>query len=242
MKRLALILFAILSINTYANESLFNKANQLYSQEKYHNAILLYDSIISNGLESSEIYYNLGNCYYKKSDWANAIWYYEKSLKLNNKKTTKENLELVNLKIIDQTEAIPKLFYEKWWDNLLSIFKTITWQILSIITICFVFLFKTINQLINLKKDNLLNFIIAIAIILFFISNRSYHKNYSKKEAIIFSSSVSVNSAPTNNSTNLFSLHSGIKVEITDSIGEWIKIQIPNGNNGWIKESECKVL
>tara|TARA_B100001758_G_C18416180_1_gene619920 strand:+ start:2005 stop:2733 length:729 start_codon:yes stop_codon:yes gene_type:complete len=242
MKRLALILFAIFSINTYANESLFNKANQLYSQEKYHNAILLYDSIISNGLESSEIYYNIGNCYYKKSDWANAIWYYEKSLKLNYKKSTKENLELVKLKIIDQIETIPQLFYEKWWDNLLSIFKTITWQILSIITICFVVFTKTINLATSLKKDNLSRFLAIIAISLFFISTSSYNKNYSKKEAIIFSSSVAVNSAPTNKSTNLFSLHSGTKVEITDSIGEWIKIQIPNGNNGWIKESECKFL
>ena len=63
-----------------------------------------------------------------------------------------------------------------------------------------------------------------------------------KKEAIIFTSSVVVNSAPTTNSTNLFSLHSGSKIEILDTIGEWINIKIANGKNGWIKKSDCKTL
>lgn len=242
MKKLALILFAIFSINTYANESLFKKANELYSQEKYNSAILLYDSIISSGLESSELYYNLGNCYYKTSDWANSIWHYEKSLRLQKSANTLQNLELVQLKIVDRIEPLPELFYKKWWSNLLSSFSTRTWQMLSIIIICCVFLIKIINQFVNFKKDNFLYLLTAIAITLFFISTSSYHDNYSRKEAIIFSSSIVVNSAPTNNSTNLFSLHSGSKVEITDSIGEWIKIKIVNGNSGWIKESDCKIL
>ena len=59
---------------------------------------------------------------------------------------------------------------------------------------------------------------------------------------LFFSSSVVVNSAPSNNSTNLFTLHSGSKVEIIDQIGNWINIQLVNGNSGWIKESECKIL
>jgi tetratricopeptide (TPR) repeat protein len=242
MKRLTFILFAIFSINTYASDSLFNKANELYSKEKYTDAILIYDSIISNGLESSDLYYNLGNCYYKNSDWANAIWHYEKSLKLESLANTLQNLELVQLKIVDRIEPLPQLFYTKWWHNLLSLFKTRTWQILSIIIIFFVFLIRTLNQFINFKKDNFSHFLIPIAVTLLFISTSSYHNNYSKKEAIIFSSSVVINSAPTNNSTNLFSLHSGSKVVIIDQIGDWINIKIANGNRGWIKQTDCKKL
>ena len=135
MKKLTLFLFAIFSINTYADESLFKKANELYSKEGYNDAILLYDSIILSGLESSELYYNLGNCYYKTSDWANSIWHYEKSLKLKKSVNTLQNLQLVQLKIVDRIEPLPKLFYKKWWHTLLSLFKTRTWQILSIIII-----------------------------------------------------------------------------------------------------------
>ena len=44
------------------------------------------------------------------------------------------------------------------------------------------------------------------------------------------------------NSTELFLLHSGVKVEIIDEIGEWINIKTSNGNKGWIKENKCKLL
>ena len=242
MKRLTLILFAISSINTYASVSLFNKANELYSQEKYNDAILLYDSIISSGQESSELYYNLGNCYYKNSDWANAIWHYEKSLQLDENETTKQNLELVNLKIIDRIEPLPQLFYKKWWHSFISLFTTYFWQIITLLIIWIALFFKLLSQFTTIKKEHFLQFLYPIAIILLFATYSSYKENYTKKEVIIFSSTVVVNSAPTNNSTNLFSLHSGSKVEITDYIGEWVRIKITNGNSGWIKESDCKVL
>jgi len=242
MKRLALILFAIFSINIYADESLFNKANELYSQERYSDAILLYDSIMSIGLESSEIYYNLGNCYYKNQNWANAIWHYEKSLQLDENETTKQNLELVNLKIIDRIEPMPQLFYKKWWHSFISLFSTYFWQIITLIIIWIALFFKLLSQFTIIKKEHFLQFLYPIAIILLFTTYSSYKENYTKTEVIIFSSTVVVNSAPTNNSTNLFSLHSGSKAEIIDQIGDWINIKIANGNSGWIEQTDCKKL
>ena len=63
-----------------------------------------------------------------------------------------------------------------------------------------------------------------------------------KKEAIIFNLSIDVNSEPPPNGTNSFTLHSGSKVKILDTNGEWIEIIVANGSSGWIKESGCKVL
>ena len=82
----------------------------------------------------------------------------------------------------------------------------------------------------------------CLALISFFATYSSYQAKITKKEAIIFTSSIVVNSAPTANSTNLFILHSGSKIEILDTIGEWINIKIANGSSGWIKESGCKIL
>ena len=82
LKKNFLKLLLLISINSFAGEYLFNNANELYANEKYEQAIILYDSIINQETESPEVYYNLGNCYYKLQDWANAIWHYEKSLKL----------------------------------------------------------------------------------------------------------------------------------------------------------------
>ena len=242
MKLKTLIITLLVSISSFASDQLFEKANKAYNNSDYTSAITLYDSILTIGLESSELYYNLGNCHYKAQNWANAIWHYEKSLKLERNDKTIQNLELANLKIIDRIEDIPQLFYKKWWSSFISIFNTFSWQLISILIIWFAFAIKILSRFTNYKKEHFLSIIYSLALISVFVAYSSYQINITKKEAIIFTSSIVVNSAPTTNSTNLFSLHSGSKIEILDTIGEWVNIKIANGNSGWIKESGCKVL
>ena len=230
-------------LKTFGQDSLFTQANNQYANGGYESAISLYNSILSSGLESSELFYNLGNCYYKQQDWANAIWYYEKSIKLNaNNKNVLHNLQITQLKIIDQIESIPQLFYQRWWQNIIGSLRTNTWQILTILCIWVILIVQLLKRLRNYNTKHLINFLSSLTVILFYITYYSYQENYTKNKAIIFSSAVVVNSAPTDNSTNLFSLHSGTKVEVVERIGNWINITLENGNNGWIKESECKII
>ena len=244
MKKLIIIFTTLISlINTNASESLFIQGNEEYINENYEMAISLYDSIISNGFESSELFYNLGNCYYKKQDWANAIWYYEKSLKQNAaNENASYNLEITNLKIIDRIEAIPQLFYKIWWKNIINLFSTKTRQILAIICTWAILIVQLLKHVKKIRRGYISTVLNLLTLILFATSYSSYEKTHNKMGAIVFSASVVVNSAPTENSTNLFTLHSGTKVELIDQIGKWINIKIANGNNGWIKESHCKIL
>jgi len=242
MKKITFILFILISFNSFSVEALFNKANDLYSQENYTDAISIYDSILTLGLESSELYYNLGNCHYKQQNWSNAIWHYEKSLKLHSNNKTLKNLELAKLKIIDNIELIPELFYKIWWRYFITIFSTKIWQFLAILSVWTILIFQLTSQFKESKKGKNLAFLSFIALTLFFVTHSSYNNNYEKKEAIIFSSTIIVNSAPTTNSSDLFSLHSGSKVLIIDNIGDWINIRIANGNEGWIKQTEVKEL
>lgn len=242
MKLKTLILSLLISLSSVASEELFTNANNAYSNSNYTEAIALYDSIILTGLESSELYFNIGNCYYQNKDWANAIWNYEKSLKLKKEEKTLENLSLSQLRIIDKIEPLPQLFYSKWWHQFISIFNTLTWQYLALFFVWLILLIKILSLFTNSKKEHFLQTLISISFILFLSSYYSIKENHSKKEGIIFTSAVVVNSAPSTNSTNLFTLHSGSKVEITDSIGEWINIKIANGNTGWILQNSVKEL
>jgi len=242
MKRLIFILSLFICSQNFASEQVFDQGNKQYANENYSAAISLYDSILSTGSESSELYYNLGNCHYKTNDWANAIWHYEKSLQLNNNEKTINNLELAKLKIIDRIEPLPKLFYKKWWINLTQNLSTQAWQILALFGIGFIFILQLISQFTSLKSKLITKIFSAITVIILLITQTSYHNNFTKKEAIIFSETITVNSAPTSSSTNLFTLHAGSKVEIIDSIGDWINIKIANGNRGWIAENSIKEL
>jgi len=242
MKKITLLIFLCVSLNSIADQPLLTKANTAYASDSITKAIALYDSILASGKESSELYYNLGNCYYKNKDWANAIWYYEKSLQLTNNEQAKENLALTKLKIIDRIEALPQLFYKKWWTSTQELLNTKHWQYLAILSIFLALLFGTLNKLLNKNTKKYYILFLTSALLLFLISGSSYQNKIAKKEGIIFSSVVVVNSAPTSNSTELFTLHSGTKLEITDRISDWIHIKIANGNSGWILQNSVKEL
>ena len=201
MKKLIHILLLLLSFTSSANNELFQKANDLYDQEKYTEACLLYQEILDDGLESAELYYNIGNCYYKNKDWANAIWNYEKSLQKKKNEKTYNNLEITRLHIIDHIESIPLIFYTKWWKSLIEYYTVKQWQIITLIMIWL------ISTLFFFNKHYRIKTLFFIPLILFIITISSYN-NYSKKQAIIFSSNVTVKSAPSENSTDLFLLHS----------------------------------
>ena len=242
MKRLIFILSLFICSQSFASEQAFEQGNKQYANENYSVAISLYDSILTSGSESSELYYNLGNCHYKTNDWANAIWHYEKSLQLNKNEKTIHNLELAKLNVIDRIEPLPQLFYKKWWITLTQTLSTQVWQILTLFGIGLIFILQLISQFTSLKSKLITKILSAIAVIILLITQTSYHNNFTKKEAIIFSETITVNSAPTSSSTNLFTLHAGSKVEITDVIGDWVNIKIANGNSGWIAQNSIKEL
>ena len=69
----------------------------------------------------------------------------------------------------------------------------------------------------------------------FIFTQTQYTRFKTNKEAIIFTASVTVKSSPDEKSTDLFVVHEGLKIKITDTAGEWSEIKIANGSVGWIK-------
>ena len=242
MTRKLNILLILLSFNTYGNELLFQTANNLYAQEKYSEAILIYDSILAQNIESYEIYYNIGNCYYEQNKWAHAIWNYEKSLKIKKTKKTIQNLHLANLKIIDKIEPLPNLFYKKWWREIVEFNNLKSWQILSILFLWIFVITKILEKINIIKKRKKYNLLLLTSVFCIVLSWSSYVESIIKEEGIILSSTVPINSKPNKNSNVLFSLHAGSKIEIIDTLEDWVEIKIKNGNTGWIKKNNFKKL
>jgi SH3-like domain-containing protein len=45
---------------------------------------------------------------------------------------------------------------------------------------------------------------------------------------------VTVKSSPSEKGTNLFVIHEGLKVKITDKLGDWLEVRLADGNKGWL--------
>ncbi len=243
MKKTFLIILFFISYGLFAadDDALVVKANKAYSAGAYQQAATLYQQVVSNGFEASELYYNLGNAYFKCNDMPSAILYYEKALKLNPRdEYVKNNIQVANTKITDKILPLPELFYKRWWNALQNLFEMDTWAVILIVNVVLFFIaisFYLISNTMLIRKASfwcgILLFIFSTFSFLF--ASNWYHTLTRQKEAIIFSPSLTVKSSPDDNSTDLFILHEGAKVSITDKVGQWREVKIANGSVGWVK-------
>ena len=226
----------------------FEKGNDLFQKGEYAKAIAVYEEILKGGEESPELYFNLGNAYYKTENIPASILNYERAKRLNpNDEDIDFNLKLSNLKVTDKIEAIPEVFFKKWWSRLSGIISTDGWAKLSIGILfisLFFFIIYTVSGNVNLKKLFFFSGILFVfsGVGSYFLGMHSMHLNYGNQEAILFSPSVYVKSSPDERSTDLFILHEGTKVKILDVVGGWKKIRIDNGSLGWIRMNEMKEI
>lgn len=237
--RLVTIVLLFSSCFTYASDSIFSIANKEYEKENYKLAINKYQEIVSDSLESAELYFNIGNCFYKLEDYANAIFFYEKSLLIKNDFVeAKENIELVKTKLIDKSEMIPKLFYLNWLLKLKNLQDLSSWKMLSFIFIISSLLFYLLSLIFKIKLQKIANIFLFLSLCTLLITYYTVNDLNKKKQAIIFSNSSEVMSAPSENSKNLFTIHLGTKVLLIDKIGNWHNIKLENGSKGWIKNEK----
>ena len=237
-------------MQSYANDNyaIIDSANKAYTNGNYLNAIESYEQVLGNGVEAPELYYNLGNSYFKTNNIPAAILNYERARRLSPKDEDLQfNLKLANLKTVDKIVMIPPLFFKVWWNDLTNIYSGDTWAIVSIVSLwlcILIFCLFIISRQPGFKR---LFFWICILLFIFtFLSFNFAYKRYNEihnsDEAIIFSASIVVKSSPDENGTDLFVLHEGTKVLIKDRVGDWNKIVLLDGKEGWLSADVMEVI
>jgi len=250
MKKIILYVTVFLPLLTFGAdpEIIAAKANKAYTDGFYANAVELYKSVIAAGYESPDLYYNLGNACFKQNDFASSILYYEKARKLDpGNEDVNFNLRIANTKITDKIEPIPELFYKRWYKKLIESFSVNNWSKLGLVCLFLglvAILFYFISKLLFMRKAGFWLGIIFVLLSLFsfLFAWQGYDEIMHRKEAIIFSPTVTIKSSPDEKSIDLFVLHEGSKVELIDNIGTWYEIRIANGSVGWLSASSVEKI
>lgn len=227
---------------------MFQQANQLYQQGKVVEAKDLYETILHNGYVSGDLYYNLGNAYYKAGNIPRAILFYERALRLiPNDDDLRHNLQLAYLMITDRIEPAPKLFVWEYWDSLKDFFslRAATWLLYVgfLVVIASIATMVLARRYAVRKAALVVGVACGVAFILFILlfvakladSNRT-------DEAILQSGIVTVKNSPDAKSSDAFVLHGGVKVQIIDRVGDWVKIRLADGKVGWMEVTAAEVI
>lgn len=251
--KFTLILFFTLTANSIAGEDMghyedrFEQANQAYKLGEYDSAKNIYSEIVNNGFQSSELYYNLGNAHFKNGNLPASILYYERALRLNrDDQDIKYNLEVANSFIADKITPVPKLFLNHWWIALCQSLSPDGWAMLFLIALSLTCL--AIGIFLFTLKIGLKQFSFIVSIVMLVVTIISLTLGFKSKEldaeknAIVFSPSVNVKSEPDLKSTVQFVIHEGLKVQLVAEEGDWVRINIADGNSGWIPSQAIEVI
>ncbi len=217
---------------------LFSQANAQYAEGNYAEAAAQYEQVIAEQ-PSAEAYYNLGNAYFKQGELAQAILAYERALRIEpSYKDAKHNLLFAQSRIVDNIEDTQSFFLSNWLKAIRNALNQQTWIILSIaLFICMLigFFLFAFSQAVWVRKTAFYTSLVALLISLVACINAGslHHRDTARAEAIITQGIVNAKSSPDRSGTDLFTVHEGTKVVITETIGDWCCIHVGN-YIGWM--------
>ena len=219
------------------------EADSAYVRGQYQQAIKDYEMLLKQGA-SADLYYNLGNAYYRSENITRAVLNYERALLLSpGDRDVRFNLQIARAKTIDKIVPESEMFFFTWYRSLVSLMSVDAWAWTALIALALLIVLLLVylfSERIWLRKVGFFGGFVLL--ILFALSNlfawQQKQDLLFRKGAIVISPSVTVKSTPAKNGTDLFILHEGTKVSITDgTMKGWMGIRIADGKEGWIESN-----
>ena len=224
------------------------EADSAYVRGQYQQAIADYEELLKQG-GSAELYYNLGNAYYRTENITKAVLNYERALLLSpGDRDIRFNLQIARSKTIDKIVPESEMFFITWYHALVNLMSVDAWARVALISLALVIVLLLVYLFASriwLRKVGFFCGLVLLA--LFVLSNifawQQKQNLLFRKGAIIMAPSVTVKSTPAKNGTDLFILHEGTKVSITDSsMRGWLEIRIADGKEGWIERNKLEEI
>ncbi len=230
-------------------DSLWNAANQAYSEGRWNDAAGDYQMLSIMGLESAALYCNTGDAFFKEGNLPKAILYYEKALKLDpSYEDARYNLELLNARIQDRIEFVPEFILKVWAKDVCWLMDSDAWAVAFLVflglTLAMLLLFLLAPSVAGRRTGfftGIVMLILAIAAISFSVWQKNDY--FKADDAIVMRPVSAVKSSPSaESSQDLFVLHEGTKVRILDQVGSWNNIELSDGRQGWIPSGDIEVI
>lgn len=224
------------------------EADSAYAQERYQQAAKVYEQLLKRGV-SADLYYNLGNAYYRMDNIPQAVLNYERALLLSpGDEDIRLNLQLARSKTVDKIVPESEMFFVTWYRSLVSQQSVDAWArtgLLSLVVAIVLALAYLFANALWLRKVGFFGG--TLFLLLFALSNLfAWQQKWALAErtgAVVMQSAVTVRSTPSDNGTDLFVLHEGTRVTITDgSMSGWKKIRVADGKEGWLETKQIAII
>lgn len=231
-----------------------DQAREAFAEGASHYQAGEYEEALADFLEAEktaegfEINYNIGNTYFKLNQIPESILYYERALKYQPaNEDLLYNLRMANDRIVDKIETLPRTKLNRWWRE----FRyglgpdgwgliALAWSLLSAFLL-FVFFY---SRRLGIKRFGFYGGILALVLMILSttLAKSAYEYRNTHNSGIVFPDKVDVKGEPREESTIVFVLHAGTKVEIVQQVDNWYEVQLASGNRGWMEATNVEEI
>jgi len=217
----------------------FYKANGFYADGAYDSAQVYYAKILDAGITNSIVHFNLGNSYYRQAKPGLARLHYEKAAVLDpNDADVRANINFIKSVIVDRSaDEAESDFLTTVLYNIHTLLPLNT----QLIVLCSLLFALALLGSLMLAKRGLARLWLAYGVVLCALliaaaGTSAGYKIYaieSRQHAIVLTPSLDAKNQPQGAQT-LFTAHEGTKLRISETVGEWSLVSLPNGSSGWV--------
>ncbi len=217
-------------------------ANQAYQARQYDVALQQYEALAQSGLSSPALFYNAGNAAYRVNDLGKARLYYEKALRLDpHHKAAHDNLQLTLRRLPNQPQALPEIFFMRWWNGWSALASTNTWAVLLFISfwalVGFYFLQRTGKVS---GKAAFAGRLVLIPLTLLLAGTAWSRYAESREVYAVVTAGDAMLKRTTAGGEKAVS--EGAKVTVIQRLNDSVQVRLEDGETGWVKNAAIQVI
>jgi len=246
--RVLLAIIALL-VPVGASAGTFQDANNAYSAGNFDVAANGYQSLLGGDRVHEDLYYNLGNAQFRLGKLGPAIYNYERALQLApGMSDASYNLEVARAAVAEKVrDRLAGAEKASGWSRLVNTFtiSELTVWVLGGNLLFFVLLIALRFLDSGFRRSVLMvvTGFVGVALLVFAgLFAGSIYERERMTTAIVLPDQVAMREGQGEGTAERGLLHAGLRVRVLETRGDWVRIRLNNGVEGWLPSSQVGVL
>ncbi len=204
-----------------------------------------------DSLQTADGYLAQGNAYFAEGATGEAILAFERGLRLRpNHATLRNNLRYVREEAGITAPPLPEFFLVRWWRTVGAAIGSTTAYVLALV--CWwlavaagLYWYLRRRQMTEKRRFVLLPasiLLLALAALCYLLGQSRYAFLHRTDEAILIAPTAALRVSPTEAASVEAELASGQRLLITDRVGDYVKVTLEDGRQGYLLVGELAVI
>ncbi len=242
MSRLCLLCLIWLPLCLRAAEppvEAWQAAMEAFDQGEWAKGIQYLDSLEKAGWCAPELYFNLGNAWLKEGEIGEAILYYRRALLwAPRSKEIRHNLELARSRVSYPHPPLPEFFLTRWWKALAAQCSATAWAVI-VATLSWLLVGMAFGWYHTRRAASLKWMLLVLAAWLLSLgAGATRYRLETAHPVVVVLRGTLARVGASEEAPERTPLPEGVELRRIDQIGKWIKVVLPDGQEGWVRQDD----